>query len=366
MGKINVAIVGVGNCASSLVQGVEYYKKAKLEGKKVPGLMHPLLGGYTVEDITFVAAFDINKTKVGKDLSEAIFAYPNTAYKSSDVPNLEVMVERGMTHDGIGKYAQGIIIPVEGPTADIVGILRGRKADVVINYLPVGTEEGTKWYTEQILQAGCGMINCIPVFLAGDGHGHLNQYWAARFERAGLPIIGDDIKSQVGATIVHRALTRLFFERGAEIEDTYQLNVGGDMDFKNMLEHGRLESKRISKTGAVQSQLDVPLEPDKIHIGPSDFVSHLGGQKVCYINMNAQIFSGAPIELEVKLTVWDSPNSGGVVIDAIRCAKLALDRHVGGALTSPSSYFMKSPPIQYTDPIAREKLEQFIAGKLER
>lgn len=365
MGKINVAIIGVGNCASSLVQGVHYYRDAKPEDT-VPGLMHVVLGDYHVNDINFVAAFDINKTKVGKDLSEAIFAHPNTAYKCADVPKLEVIVQRGMTHDGLGKYLSEVIEPAPGPTADIVGTLKERKVDVVVNYLPVGTEQGTKWYVEQILQAGCGMVNCIPVFLASDGHGKFNPYWAERFEKAGLPIVGDDVKSQLGATILHRVLARLFMDRGVKLEETFQLNYGGDMDFLNMLERERLVSKKISKTGSVQSQLDEPLPEDKIHIGPSDYIPFLGGRKWCDLRLQGKAFGGAPIEFEGRLKVWDSPNSGGVVIDAIRCVKLALDRGVGGPLTSPSSYFMKSPPIQYTDDVAKRNVQQFIEAKLER
>ena len=353
MGSINVAIIGVGNCCSSLVQGVSFYKKAK-DAELVPGLMHVNLGGYHISDINFVAAFDIDKNKVGKDLAKAIFTLPNNTFKFCDIPATGIKVERGMTHDGLGKYLSQIIEKAPGPTADIVKILKATKTDVVISYLPVGSEEATKWYVEQVLEAGCGFINCIPVFIARE------KYWQQRFEGRGLPIIGDDIKSQVGATIVHRVLTRLFRDRGVKLERTYQLNFGGNTDFLNMLERERLESKKISKTNSVTSQLDYKLDPDDIHVGPSDYVPWLTDRKFCHIKMEGRTFGDVPLNLELKLEVWDSPNSAGVVIDAIRCLKLALDRGLKGALTAPSAYFMKSPPVQYTDDEARNLVEQFI------
>ncbi|MFC1974331.1 inositol-3-phosphate synthase [Chloroflexota bacterium] len=353
MGKIKVAIIGVGNCASSLVQGVNYYRQAS-ENDFVPGLMHVNLGGYHIDDIEFVAAFDIDRNKVGKDLAEAIYAPPNNTFKFCDVPPTGVMVERGMTHDGLGKYLSQIITKAPGPTSDIVKILKDREVDVVISYLPVGSEEATKWYVEQLLTAGCGFINCIPVFIARE------KYWQKRFKDKGLPVIGDDIKSQVGATITHRVLTRLFRERGVKLERTYQLNFGGNTDFYNMLERERLESKKISKTNAVTSQLDYDLGDKNIHVGPSDYVPWLDDRKWCHIRMEGRTFGDVPLNMELKLEVWDSPNSAGVVIDAIRCCKLALDRGLSGAITSPSSYFMKSPPIQYTDEEARKLTENFI------
>ncbi len=356
MGKINVAIIGVGNCASSLVQGIHYYKNAK-EGANIPGLMHVNLGGYHIHDINFVAAFDIDKNKVGKDLAQAIYAKPNNTFKFCDVPNTGVKVSRGMTHDGLGKYLSQIIEKAPGPTANIVGILKETKTDVVLNYLPVGSEEATKWYIEQILDAGCGLINCIPVFIARE------PYWYGRFAAEGLPVIGDDVKSQVGATIVHRVLTRLFRDRGVRLQKTYQLNFGGNTDFLNMLERERLESKRISKTNAVTSQLDYELSPDDVHVGPSDYVPWLLDRKFCHIRMEGQTFGDVPLNLELKLEVWDSPNSAGVVIDAIRCCKLALDRGLKGAIVGPSSYFMKSPPIQFSDDEARRRTEEFISGQ---
>jgi myo-inositol-1-phosphate synthase len=356
MGTINVAIIGVGNCASALVQGVYYYRSAPPDAF-IPGLMHPVLGGYTVGDIRFVAAFDIDRNKVGKDLAEAIFTPPNNTLKFADVPPTGVRVERGMTHDGIGKYLAPIIQKAPGPTADIVNILRERECHVVLNYLPVGSEEATKWYVEQVLQAGCAFVNCIPVFIGRE------RYWQKRFRDRGLPLIGDDIKSQVGATIVHRALTHLFQQRGVKLERTYQLNFGGNTDFLNMLERERLQSKKISKTNAILSLLDYDIGEENIHIGPSDYVPWLQDRKWCYIRMEGKGFGGAPINLEVKLEVWDSPNSAGVVIDAIRCAKLALDRGLSGALVGPSAYFMKSPPIPFPDDVARQLVEDFIAGK---
>ena len=358
MGKINVAIIGVGNCASSLVQGVYYYSNAA-ENDFVPGLMHVNLGGYHIRDINFVAAFDIDRNKVGKNLAEAIFTLPNNTIKFCDVPTTGVVVERGMTHDGLGKYLSKVITKAPGSTADIVRILKDRKVDVVISYLPVGSEMATKWYVEQVLAAKCGFINCIPVFIARE------KYWQKRFEDVGLPIIGDDIKSQVGATITHRVLTRLFRERGVKLERTYQLNFGGNTDFYNMLERERLESKKISKTDAVTSQLDYTLSPDNIHIGPSDYVPWLLDRKWCYIRMEGRTFGDVPLNLELKMEVWDSPNSAGVVIDAIRCCKLAKDRGLSGALVGPSSYFMKSPPVQYTDSQALKLTEDFIAGDKE-
>jgi myo-inositol-1-phosphate synthase len=358
MGKINVAIIGVGNCASSLVQGVHYYKNAKAD-EFVPGLMHVNLGGYHIKDINFVAAVDIDINKVGKDLAEAIYAPPNNTYKFCDVPKTGIKVVRGMTHDGLGKYLSQIITKAPGSTANIVSILKETKTDVVLNYLPVGSEEATKWYVEQVLTAGCGMINCIPVFIARE------SYWYNRFAEAGLPIIGDDIKSQVGATITHRILTKLFVDRGVKLEKTYQLNFGGNTDFLNMLERDRLESKKISKTNAVTSQLNYKLNPDDIHVGPSDYVPWLLDRKFCHVRMEGRTFGDVPLILELKLEVWDSPNSAGVVIDAIRCCKLALDRGISGSLVGPSSYFMKSPPIQYSDEEARIRVEEYIEGKAQ-
>ena len=356
MGSINVAIIGVGNCASSLVQGVHYYKDAK-EDEFVPGLMHVNLGGYHISDINFVAAFDIDKNKVGKDLAQAIFTKPNNTFKFCDVPKTGIRVERGMTHDGLGKYLSQIITKAPGPTANIVDILKKTETDVVINYLPVGSEEATKWYVEQVLTAGCGFINCIPVFTARE------PYWQSRFAEHRLPLIGDDIKSQVGATITHRLLTKLFRDRGVKLERTYQLNFGGNTDFYNMLERERLESKKISKTNAVTSQLDYVLDPDNIYVGPSDYVPWLADRKFCYLKMEGRTFGDVPLNLELKMEVWDSPNSAGVVIDAIRCCKLALDRGLSGTIVGPSAYFMKSPPIQYSDEEARIKTETFIAGQ---
>jgi myo-inositol-1-phosphate synthase len=354
--KVRVAIIGVGNCASSLVQGVEFYKNASAEDI-VPGLMHVNLGGYHVRDIEFTAAFDIDANKVGRDLSEAIYAQPNNTYRFADVPPLGVKVERGMTHDGLGKYLSEKIHKAPGPTADIASILQQTRTDVVISYLPVGSEMATKWYVEQILDAGCGFVNCIPVFIASQ------PYWQRRFEERGLPIIGDDIKSQVGATITHRALVNLFRERGVRLDRTYQLNFGGNTDFLNMLERERLDSKKISKTGAVTSQLGEPLPADQVHVGPSDYVPWLADQKWCYIHMHGTTFGNVPLKMEVKLEVWDSPNSAGVVIDAVRCVKLARDRGIAGALDGPASYFMKTPPQQYTDHEARERTEAFIRGQ---
>ncbi len=354
--KVRVAIIGVGNCASSLIQGVQYYRDAK-DTDRVPGLMHVRLGGYHVSDIEFTAAFDIDSNKVGKDLSEAIFTKPNNTIKFSDVPYMGCCVHRGMTHDGLGKYLSRIIKKAPGETADIVKILKDTQTDVVINYLPVGSEQATKWYVEQVLQAGCGLVNCIPVFIARE------HYWQRRFEDAGSIVIGDDIKSQVGATITHRMLAHLFVERGVRIDRTYQLNFGGNTDFMNMLERERLESKKISKTNSVTSQIPYPMDPDNVHVGPSDYVPWLTDRKFCYIRMEGTTFGDVPLLAELKLEVWDSPNSAGVVIDAVRCAKIAIDRGMKGALFAPSSYFMKSPPEQYTDEEAHSKVEAFIKGE---
>jgi len=354
-GKIRVAIVGVGNCASSLVQGRYYYENAK-DGDLVPGLMHVNLGGYHIKDIDFVAAFDVDKTKVGKDLSEAIFAGQNNTFKFSDVPQTGVTVDRGMTHDGLGKYLSQVIEKAPGPTADVVGILKDRKVDVMVSYLPVGSEEATKWYVEQALQAGVGFINAIPVFIGRE------PYWQRRFAERGLPIIGDDIKSQVGATITHRVLTRLFMDRGVRIDRTYQLNFGGNTDFLNMLERERLESKKISKTNAMTSMLDYEIDDDNVHVGPSDYVPWLKDRKWCHIRMEGTTYGDVPLNLELKLEVWDSPNSAGVITDAIRCLKLGLDRGLAGTLVGPSSYFMKSPPRQLHDDVAHERVEAFIRG----
>jgi len=351
--KVRVAIIGVGNCASSLVQGVEYYRNAPSDAF-VPGLMHVDLGGYHVGDIEFSAAIDIDRNKVGKDLSEAIFTSPNNTYRFSDVPKLNVPVMRGMTHDGLGKYLSEIIEKAPGPTDDITGLLKDTKTDVVINFLPVGSEEATKWYVEQILDAGCGFVNGIPVFIARE------RYWQQRFEKKGLPVMGDDVKSQVGATIVHRVLTRLFRDRGVRLERTSQLNVGGNTDFLNMLERSRLESKKISKTGAVTSQLDYDIGKGNVHIGPSDYVEWLTDRKWAYVRMEGRTFGDVPLNAELKLEVWDSPNSAGVMIDAVRCMKLAMNHGLTGAIEGPSSYFFKSPPVQHTDDEARRATEDFI------
>jgi myo-inositol-1-phosphate synthase len=353
MPKIRVAIIGVGNCASSLVQGVQYYRDLKDE-TLIPGVMHTNLGGYRIKDIQFSAAFDIDKRKVGKDLAEAIYTYPNNTYRFADVRKLNVKVMRGMTHDGLGKYLSQIIEKAPGPTCDIVRVLKESKTDVVVNYLPVGSEEATKWYVEQILKAGCGFINCIPVFIASA------KYWQGRFRQMGLPVLGDDIKSQVGATIVHRVLTNLFLDRGVRVERTSQLNVGGNTDFLNMLERSRLESKKVSKTQAVTSQIPYDIGSKNIYIGPSDYVEWLTDRKWAHIRIEGRSFGDVPLNMEMKLEVWDSPNSAGVVIDAVRCMKLALDNGVSGPLNAPSSYFMKSPPIQYPDEAARKKTETFI------
>jgi myo-inositol-1-phosphate synthase len=353
--KVRVAIIGVGNCASSFVQGVRYYRDADPK-ESVPGLMHVELGGYHVRDVEFSAAFDIDADKVGKDLSEAIFAGQNNTIKFADkVPHLGVEVNRGMTHDGLGKYLSQKITKAPGPTADIVEILKDTRTDVVVSYLPVGSEQATKWYVEQVLDAGCAFVNCIPVFIARE------DYWNKRFKKAGLPIIGDDIKSQVGATIVHRALARLFHDRGVRLERTSQLNVGGNMDFYNMLERERLESKKISKTNAVTSIIGHELPADDVHVGPSDYVPWLTDRKWAHIRLEGEAFGDVPLNLELKLEVWDSPNSAGVVIDAVRCCKLALGNGLTGQLDGPSSYLMKSPMQQRPDDEARELTEKFIA-----
>jgi myo-inositol-1-phosphate synthase len=354
--KVRVAIIGVGNCASAFVQGVQYYKDAD-PNARVPGLMHVDLGGYHVRDIEFSAAFDIDSEKVGKDLSEAIWAGQNNTIKfvKEDVPHLGVPVQRGMTHDGLGKYLQQKITKAPGSTVDIAQVLKDTKTDVVVSYLPVGSEQATKWYVEQILDAGCAMVNCIPVFIARE------DYWNRRFVKAGLPIIGDDIKSQVGATIVHRTMARLFGDRGVRLLRTSQLNVGGNMDFYNMLERERLESKKISKTNAVTSILEDELEPDNVHVGPSDYVPWLTDRKWAHIRLEGQAFGDVPLTAELKLEVWDSPNSAGIVTDAVRCCKLALNHGIGGQLDGPSSYLMKSPYSQRPDHLAREATEEFIA-----
>ncbi len=353
MGKVRVAIIGVGNCASSFVQGLHYYRNAK-ETDRIPGLMHVNLGGYHIRDVEIVAAIDIDKNKVGKDVSQAITEWPNNTYTFAKVPRMGVQVQRGMTHDGLGKYLSKIIQKAPGSTVDIVKLLKDTQTDVVVNYLPVGSEEATKWYVEQVLEAGCAFVNCIPVFIARE------KYWQQRFEKRGLPVIGDDIKSQVGATITHRVLTRLFVDRAVRIDRTYQLNFGGNTDFLNMLERERLESKKISKTRAVTSIMPYELHEDDIHVGPSDYVPWLKDRKWCHIRMEGTTFGDVPLNLEMKLEVWDSPNSAGIVIDAVRCAKLALDHGLKGALVAPSSYFKKSPPVQIPDDTARELVEAYI------
>ncbi|HEV7134815.1 MAG TPA: inositol-3-phosphate synthase [Gaiellaceae bacterium] len=352
-GKVRVAIVGVGNCANSLLQGCEYYKDAD-DDKFVPGLMHVNLGGYHIRDIEFTAAFDVVQGKVGEDLADAMWAHPNDTIKFADVPKTGVKVSRGMTHDGLGKYISQVVTKAPGQTDDIVGILKETKTDVVVSYLPVGSEAAAKWYAEQCLEAGVALVNCMPVFIARE------DYWNKRFQDAGVPIIGDDIKSQVGATITHRVLTSLFRERGVHLDKTMQLNVGGNSDFLNMLERDRLESKKISKTNAVTSMLDYDLGPGNVHVGPSDYVPWLTDRKWAYIRMEGTSFGDVPLNLEMKLEVWDSPNSAGIVIDAVRLAKLALNNGVAGSLVEPSSYLMKSPPQQIQDDDARERTEEFI------
>jgi len=351
--KVRVALIGVGNCANSFLQGLTYYRDAAPD-TFVPGLMHVDLGGYHIRDIEVVAAFDVVKGKVGADLSDAIWAHPNDTIKFAEVAPTGVTVSRGMTLDGIGKYLSQVVEKDEGSTDDVVGILKDRNVDVVVNYLPVGSEDATKWYTEQILNAGCAMVNCMPVFIARE------DYWNNRFREAGVPIIGDDIKSQVGATITHRVLTTLFRERGVHLDKTMQLNVGGNSDFLNMLERERLESKKISKTNAVTSMLDYDLGAKNVHVGPSDYVPWLTDRKWAYIRLEGSSFGDVPLNVEMKLEVWDSPNSAGIVIDAVRLAKLALDNGIAGSLEGPSSYLMKSPPRQIPDDDAMELVEEFI------
>jgi len=353
-GKVRVAIIGVGNCASAFIQGVHYYQDAP-EEKDIPGLMHPVMGGYHIRDIEFSAAVDVVKGKVGKDLSEAIWVEPNNTMKFAEVPHLDVKVSRGMTHDGLGSYLREKVEKAPGPTDDIVRILKETDTDVVVNFLPVGSEMATKWYVEQVLDAGCAFVNGIPVFIA------TSDYWSERFRDRGLPVIGDDIKSQVGATIVHRVLTNLFKDRGVHLDRTYQLNFGGNMDFYNMLDRGRLESKKISKTQAVTSQVPYDLGEGNVHVGPSDYVPWLEDRKWAHIKLEGRAFGDVPLHIDLKLEVWDSPNSAGVIIDAVRCAKLGLDRGLSGPLTAPSAYFMKSPPEQFTDDEARLQVEAFIA-----
>jgi myo-inositol-1-phosphate synthase len=355
-GKIRIGIVGVGNCACSLIQGISYYKDVR-DDEHVPGLMHVALGGYRPQDIEVACAFDIAHGKVGRDVAEAIFAPPNNTLGFGNVNSTGTIVDRGPTMDGLGKYLRGTVEESEVPPADVAAILRSRRTDVLISYLPVGSERATAWYADQALAAKCAFINCIPSFVASRAE------WRQRFEQAGLPLIGDDIKSQVGATIVHRMLVNLFRERGVRVDRTYQLNFGGNADFLNMLERERLESKRISKTQSVTSQLDAPLSAENIHVGPSDHVAWLADRKWAYIRLEGTTFGGTPLNAELKLEVWDSPNSAGVVIDAVRCAKLALDRRIAGALLGPSGYFMKSPPQQYTEAEARRLTLDFIAGQ---
>ncbi len=372
MGKIRVGIVGVGNCASSLVQGIEYYRKTA-DDQFIPGLMHPVLGGYRIGDIEFTVAIDINRDKVGKDLSQAILAAPNCTKTFAHVPHKGVTVVRGMTHDGIGTYLSPVIHKAPGPTADIARLLRETRTDVVVNFLPVGSEMATKWYVEQALEGGCGFINCIPVFIASgwvqDEAGAWKQtnYWSNRFKRAGLPLIGDDIKSQVGATILHRTLVNLFLDRGMPIDRTYQLNTGGNTDFLNMKEEARLISKRRSKTNAVVSQIvarGLTIQPDDVYVGPSDYVPWQKDNKLCFLRIESRHFGDVPMNLECRLSVEDSPNSAGVVIDAIRCAKIARDRGIGGVLEAPSAYFMKTPPKQHPDSLAFAMVERFAADSL--
>jgi len=358
-GDIRVAIVGVGNCANSLVQGVTYYKDAAID-QEIPGLMHAVVGGYHINNVKFVAAFDVDAKKVGLDLSEAIWASENNTIKFSDVAKTGVPVLRGVTLDGLGKYYKETIQESTAAPVDVVATLKSEEVDVLICYLPVGSEEAAKYYAQCALDAGCAFVNALPVFIASD------PVWARKFEDAGLPIVGDDIKSQVGATITHRIMAKLFQDRGVHLDRTYQLNVGGNMDFKNMLERDRLESKKISKTNSVTSQLDHDMGAKNVHIGPSDYIPWLDDRKWAYVRLEGRAFGDVPLNLEYKLEVWDSPNSAGVIIDALRCAKIGLDRKVGGALLSPSSYFMKTPPVQYTDEQAHNKVEDFISGKLER
>ena len=356
-GDIRVAIVGVGNCANSLVQGVTYYKDAATD-QEIPGLMHAVVGGYHINNVKFVAAFDVDAKKVGLDLSEAIWASENNTIKFSDVAKTGVPVQRGVTLDGLGKYYKETIQESTAAPVNVVATLKAEEVDVLICYLPVGSEEAAKYYAQCAIDAGCAFVNALPVFIASD------PVWARKFEDAGLPIVGDDIKSQVGATITHRIMAKLFQDRGVHLDRTYQLNVGGNMDFKNMLERDRLESKKISKTNSVTSQLDHDMGAKNVHIGPSDYIPWLDDRKWAYVRLEGRAFGDVPLNLEYKLEVWDSPNSAGVIIDALRCAKIGLDRKVGGALLSPSSYFMKTPPVQYTDEQAHNKVEDFISGKL--
>ena len=358
-GDIRVAIVGVGNCANSLVQGVTYYKDAALD-QEIPGLMHAVVGGYHINNIKFVAAFDVDAKKVGLDLADAIWASENNTIKFADVAKTGVQVQRGVTHDGLGKYYKETIQESTATPVDVVATLKAEQVDVLICYLPVGSEEAAKYYAQCAIDAGCAFVNALPVFIASD------PVWAKKFEDAGLPIVGDDIKSQVGATITHRIMAKLFQDRGVHLDRTYQLNVGGNMDFKNMLERDRLESKKISKTNSVTSQLDHDMGAKNVHIGPSDYIPWLDDRKWAYVRLEGRAFGDVPLNLEYKLEVWDSPNSAGVIIDALRCAKIGLDRKIGGALLSPSSYFMKTPPIQYTDEQAHDKVEEFISGALVR
>ena len=357
--EIRVAIVGVGNCANSLIQGVEYYKNAS-ETETIPGLMHPVVGGYHIRDIKFVAAFDVDAKKVGKDLVDAMWSSENNTIKFCDVPKSGVVVQRGHTLDGLGKYYLETIAESTEKPVDIVSVLKEKQVDVLICYLPVGSENAAKFYAQCALDAKVAFVNALPVFIASD------PVWAKKFEDAGVPIVGDDIKSQVGATITHRILAKLFQDRGVKVDRTYQLNVGGNMDFKNMLERDRLESKKISKTQSVTSQLDYDLGDGNVHIGPSDYVKWLDDRKWAFVRLEGRAFGDVPLNIEYKLEVWDSPNSAGVIIDAVRCAKLALDRKIGGALLSPSSYFMKSPPEQYSDEEALNRTKEFISGKRER
>ena len=358
-GEIRVAIVGVGNCANSLIQGITYYKNATNE-TEIPGLMHPVLGGYHIKNINFVLALDVDAKKVGLDLSEAIWASENNTIKFATVAKTGITVKRGTTLDGLGRYYKETITESTAAPVDVVAELKSNKVDVVICYLPVGSEEAAKFYAQCAIDAGCAFVNALPVFIASD------PVWADKFTKAGLPIVGDDIKSQVGATITHRIMAKLFQDRGVHLDRTYQLNVGGNMDFKNMLERDRLESKKISKTQSVTSQLDYDLGAKNVHIGPSDYIPWLDDRKWAYVRLEGRAFGDVPLNLEYKLEVWDSPNSAGVIIDALRCAKIALDRKIGGPLLSPSSYFMKSPPVQYTDEQAYQKVEQFIDGSIDR
>ena len=356
MTKVRIAIVGVGNCASSLVQGLEYYKEASPENR-VPGLMHVELGGYHVRDVEVVAAFDVDAAKVGKDVAEAVFTAPNNTIRFSDVPPTGITVQKGRTLDGLGTYYRQVVTESDAPEVDVVQVLKDNRADVLVCYLPVGSEQAARYYAQCALDAGVAFVNALPVFIASD------LAWAKKFRVAGVPIVGDDIKSQVGATITHRVLAKLFEDRGVELDRTYQLNFGGNMDFMNMLERERLVSKKISKTQSVQSQLEEPLAKHDIHIGPSDHVPWLEDRKWAMIRLEGRNFGDIPLTIEMKLEVWDSPNSAGVIIDAVRCAKLALDRAIGGPLIGPSSYFMKSPPVQFTDEEAHQMVEAFIAGK---